>query len=109
MRIGEAVKQVWIDITLVTAIKDIVDSNRRVTVHDVCDVTGYSYGFVQRVLTDEIHMRKKSARGWIPRLLTDDHKIRRVNMSRKFLNRYRQEGDEFLTLSLIRQFCSRRL
>ena len=57
-----------IDLTLVTAIKDVVDTNRRVTLRDLCNVTGYSYGTVQRVLTDKLGMTKVSAR-WIPRLL----------------------------------------
>ena len=39
-----------IDITLVTEIKGVVDINRCVTMPDVCDATGNSYGTGHRVL-----------------------------------------------------------
>ena len=40
-------------------------------------------------------MRKVSAR-WVPRLLTDEQKARRVECSMEFVNRYEKEGDQFL-------------
>lgn len=84
-----------IDATSVDAIKDVVLSNRRVTIRDVCDVTGHSYGTVNRIITGELNMRKVSSR-WIPRLLTDKHRERRLDASRKFLQRYRRGGEDFL-------------
>jgi hypothetical protein len=33
---------------------------------------------------------------WVPKLLTDDHKTKRMGFALKFLTRYAQEGDEFL-------------
>lgn len=85
-----------IDATLLQNVKDVVYADRRVTVRDICDETGYSFGTVHRVLTNNLNMRKVSAR-WVPRLITDDIKVRRVTTSRKFLRRYDLEGDEFLS------------
>ena len=33
---------------------------------------------------------------WVPKMLTDDHKTKRMGSALKFLTRYAQEGDEFL-------------
>jgi hypothetical protein len=33
---------------------------------------------------------------WVPEMLTDDHKMKRIGSTLKFLMRYAQEGDEFL-------------
>ena len=74
------------DTTLVMSFKDTVDGDRLMSVYDICDVTGHSYGTVQRVLNEELNIR----------LLTDDHRRNRVTASRKFLHRYRREGTDFL-------------
>ena len=55
------------------AVNDVVVSNRQITVRDERDVTGYSNGTVQRVLSEQLHMKKVSA-WWIPHLLTQDYK-----------------------------------
>jgi histone-lysine N-methyltransferase SETMAR len=84
-----------IDATLIESVKDVVYGDRRVTIRDICDLTGYSYGTVQKVLEKHLNMHKVSAR-WIPRILSNDNKSNRVKASRKFLERYRKEGDTFL-------------
>jgi hypothetical protein len=33
---------------------------------------------------------------WVPKMLTNDHKMKRMGSALKFLTRYEQEGDEFL-------------
>ena len=43
-----------VNATLVAAFKDVVYQNRRVTIRDVCELTGQSYGTVQRVITEEL-------------------------------------------------------
>jgi len=35
-------------------------------------------------------------RRWVPKMLTDDHKTKRMVSALKFLRRYAQEGDGFL-------------
>lgn len=82
--------------TLIKTVSDVVQSDRRYTVRDMCEITGASYGTVQRILTVHLNMHKVSAR-WVPRLLTQENKNNRVTASRKFLARYRKEGDTFLS------------
>ena len=65
------------------------------TIQDICNVTGNSYQTVQCILTEELNMRKISAR-WTPQLLTDDHRLNRVTVSRKLLHCYHHKGANFL-------------
>lgn len=81
--------------TSVGAVKDVIDRDRRYTVRDVCDITGLTRGTVHRILTDNLNMRKLSSR-WVPRLLTSEHKEKRVAASRKFLAQYYKDGDDYL-------------
>jgi hypothetical protein len=37
---------------------------------------------------------------WVPKMLKDDHKTKRMGSALKFFTRYSQEGDEFLDLFL---------
>nr|XP_032516743.1 uncharacterized protein LOC116769685 [Danaus plexippus plexippus] len=55
----------------VKKVEDIVLADRRVTVRHVAEVTGISYGSVQKIIVNEMHMKKVSAR-WVPRMLTDE-------------------------------------
>ena len=52
-------------------VREDVLADRRQTTHDVCDITGLSYGTVQCILADNLNMRRISAR-FVPRLLSDD-------------------------------------
>lgn len=81
--------------TSINDVKTVLDQDRRYTIRDICDITGISRGTVHRILTDNLNMRKLSAR-WVPRLLTNEHKERRIEASRKFLSRYNKEGEDFL-------------
>jgi len=46
-------------------------------------------------VTEKLGYRKLCAR-WVPKMLTDGHKTKRMGSALKFLTRYAQEGDEFL-------------
>ena len=50
---------------------------------------------IHEVVTEKLGYRKLCAR-WVPKMLTDDHKAKRIGSALKFLTRYAQEGDEFL-------------
>ena len=50
---------------------------------------------IHEAATEKLGHRKLCAR-WVPKMLTDDHKTKRVGFALKFLTRYAQEGDEFL-------------
>ena len=46
-------------------------------------------------VTEKLGYRKLCA-SWVPKILTDDHKAKRLGSALKFFTRYAQEGDEFL-------------
>jgi len=50
---------------------------------------------IHEAVTEKLGHRKLRAR-WVPKMVTDDHKTKRMGSALKFLTRYAQEGDEFL-------------
>jgi len=80
----------------VKKVEDLVLADRRVTIRYLAEVTGISYGSIQRILSDELHMNKVSAR-WVPRMLTAEQQKKRVDISRTNLEYYQADPDQFLT------------
>jgi hypothetical protein len=50
---------------------------------------------IREAVTEKLGYRKMWER-WMPKMLTDDHKTKRMGSALKFLTRYAHEGDEFL-------------
>ena len=50
---------------------------------------------IRKVVTEKLGYIKVCAR-WVPKILTDEHKTKRMGSALKFLPRYAQEGDEIL-------------
>jgi len=50
---------------------------------------------IYEAVTEKLEYRKLCARS-VLKMLTDDHKMKRMGSALKFLTRYAQEGDEFL-------------
>jgi hypothetical protein len=66
----------------IAEVREAIPADRRQTIHDVCEIVGLSYGIVQRILADNLNMRRISAR-YVPRLLSDDQKALRVSVCRE--------------------------
>jgi len=85
--------------TISTSIQEKVtaflDDDRRLTVREPSENVNVSLNTVHRVIADELNMSMDSAR-WVPRLLTDDDKLRRLSGSQEFVKRYRKEGEKVL-------------
>ena len=80
----------------VAKVEQIVRQDRRITLDDLCIfVPEVSRSTIRRTLTEKLEYRKVCAR-WIPRVLTEDHQRQRIDSSRKFLQRYADENDNFL-------------
>ncbi|XP_052771046.1 protein GVQW3-like [Mya arenaria] len=79
----------------VKAVKNIVDADRRVTLHEICKMLDMSNGSVRRIMKDSLKMSRASAR-WVRRLLTEDEMSKRLLESRRFLVRYEKKGNRFL-------------
>jgi hypothetical protein len=50
---------------------------------------------IHEAVTEKLGYRKLCGR-WVPKILTDDHKTKRMGSALKFLTRYAQGGDVFL-------------
>ena len=73
----------------------MVLADRRVKVREIFDAIGISYGSVVSILNDQLGLRKLSAR-WVPRLLSIDHKRKRVTTSKDCLELFNRNSNEFL-------------
>lgn len=84
------------DDTTIVAVREIVDSNRRVTLDEILEqlppVFEISRTSVQRILTENLGYSKVCSR-WVPRLLTDAHKQNRIDAAQCFLELFKSEGD----------------
>ena len=69
--------------------------DRRQNLKDISSEVGISFGAVQSILTDILGMSKVSAR-WVPRMLTEDQKRSKLDISRYLLSRYEDDPEEFM-------------
>ena len=81
----------------IAAVRDLIEGDRRLTVVEICQELGtrISYGSVQSIIKKELLFRKISAQ-WVPRLLSDQQKTVRVQVSETLLEHYKEEGDAFI-------------
>ena len=79
----------------VEIVHSLVMCDRRRNQRDIASEVGISFGAVQSILTDILGMSKVSAR-WVPRMLTEDQKRSRLDISRYLLSRYEDDPEEFM-------------
>ena len=85
----------YINAGTVAAVKSLIEEDRRLTVSDISTKVGVSYGSVHSILRNQLKMSKVHAR-WVPRLLKNAEKGRRVQDSLSFLRQDERHGDAFL-------------
>ena len=78
----------------VQKVHQVVLENRKVSIVEIQEETGISYGTVSRILHEHLSMSKVCCR-WVPRLLTREMKGKRIAMSRELLDLYDADPDEF--------------
>lgn len=61
-------------------IKDLIMSDRRLTIRELSLATGFSYGTCQKVLTEDLLLRRVSAK-FVPKLLSEEQKQQRVTLA----------------------------
>ena len=67
----------------------------RYTCDEIAHELNISHGSVHRILMEHLQMRKIAAR-WVPQMLLESEKHQHVNIARKLLKRYGEDGDEML-------------
>lgn len=81
---------------LVEKIEIAVRDDRRLTLDELSAMfPQISRSLIHETITETLGFRKLSAR-WVPKQLTEEHKLNRVQSSKEFLERYELEGDDFL-------------
>lgn len=80
----------------VNRVHDMVMADRRMTIRRIAEITDFSYGTIEKILTDILGLKKLSAR-WVPRMLTPDQKRSRVLHSEASLAKFSADPDEFLS------------
>lgn len=81
---------------LVEKTDEAVRGDRRSTLEELSVVfPQISRSLLHETIAETLGFRKLSAR-WIPKQLTEQHKLNRVATSKEFLERYKLEGEAFL-------------
>ena len=74
---------------VIESVNDLIQSDRRVTVNDIARTLSLSIGTAHKVFHDDLGYSKVSCR-WMPKLLTPEHKQRRVELFQQCLFRMRR-------------------
>ena len=75
----------------------LLNDDRRHSCDEIAHELAISHGSVHGILTERLQMRKIAAR-WVLHkvVLSESEKHQRVNIARKLLKRYGEDGDEML-------------
>jgi len=79
-------------------VREIIRADRRLIIREVAEDVGIAFGTCQKILTEELQMRRVSAK-FVPRLLTADQKDDRVSICTDL--RERAQNDLNFTSSII--------
>lgn len=79
----------------VEAVQTLIESNRKMTTREIAETLDISLGSVVEILRDHLGMSKISSR-WVPRLLTNQMKATRRDLSLVFMNKFDQDPENFL-------------
>lgn len=80
----------------VQEVDQLIREDRRLTLDELLEkCPGVSRTVLHDVISERLGYRKLSAR-WVPKMLTDEHKQKRTEAGRLFLERFDEQGEEFL-------------
>ena len=79
----------------INAVVNVVNENRRITIRQIAEAEGISYGSAETILTEDLGMTRVCAR-WVPHLLIPEQNLNRVFKSQEMLDRLFHEGQAFL-------------
>ena len=68
------------------AVLHLILQNRRLTISEITEDVGTSFGSCQAILTEKLNMQRVVAK-FVPCVLTEDQKAHRVNISQELLDR----------------------
>ena len=77
----------------IDAVRDLILQNRRLIIREIAEDVGIGFGSCQAILTEKLNIHRVASKS-VPRVLTEDQKANRVNISQELL--YRVSVDEKL-------------
>jgi len=81
---------------LLQEIEGEICANQHVTIRELHHIIPeVSKTTIHEAVTENLGYRKLCAH-WVPKMLTEDHKMKQMGSALKFLTHYTQEGNEFL-------------
>ena len=80
--------------TNIDVVKDLLNADRQATYDELEEQSGLSHGTLQRIIHEELKMKKVCAR-WVPRLLTEEQRQSRHDLCVMNLNMLEELGDNF--------------
>jgi len=82
---------------LVHAVEDKIRDNRQFTIMSLSlHFPQTSRSLLHEIVSDKHKYQKLCAR-WVPKMLTEEHKLKQQASALDFLTRYSEEGDKFLS------------
>jgi hypothetical protein len=70
----------------INAVRDLILQNRCLTIREIAEDVGISFGSCQAFLTENLNMHRVAAK-FVPRVLTEDQKAKHVNIGQELLDR----------------------
>ncbi|GFO45365.1 histone-lysine N-methyltransferase SETMAR [Plakobranchus ocellatus] len=75
-----------------TRVDELIRCDRRMKIREIALKLGIPKITVHEIVHDTLRYRKVSAR-WVPKMLTEDHKLQRVEISQRLLQRCQQDNE----------------
>jgi len=69
----------------IDAVRDLILQNHRLTIREIAEDVGISFGSCQAILTEKLNMHRIAAK-FVPCVLTEDQKANRGNISQELLD-----------------------
>ena len=80
----------------IVQVQQMILTNRRITIDEIAQFLQINFGSAQEIIHKILGYNTVFAR-WVPNRLTEEHKRRRMEICQTLLNRYNNEGEEFLS------------
>nr|CAP20055.1 transposase [Portunus trituberculatus] len=80
----------------IAAVRRMIEENRHTTIAVISDDLGLSTGSIHTIIHEDLKMRKVCSR-WVPHLLSDDEKMRRVQCASAILTEFGPDGHKRIT------------
>ena len=90
-----SVRPLTCDENMKARIQDVIFQDRRLTGREIASLCDIGKSTTWEIITKDLEMNRVCAR-WVPRLLSDENKLRRMQSCSTFLRKFRAGGERWL-------------